>query len=88
MNIPPIYLITGTPGTGKTTISKILSDKLGARHIELSLYAKENGCIIEDDPERDTKVVDMDALEEALEGLAETDIPLVIDGHYSHELLV
>lgn len=54
----------------------------------MSLYAKENGCIIEDDPERDTKVVDMDALEEALEGLAETDIPLVIDGHYSHELLV
>ena len=30
----------------------------------------------------------MDALEEALERLAEADEPLVIDGHYSHELLM
>jgi len=29
----------------------------------------------------------MDALEEALEGLAKTEQPLIIDGHYSHELL-
>jgi adenylate kinase len=73
---------------GKTTISNLLSEKLGARHIELSLYAKENGFIIEDDPERDTKVVDMDAIQEALELLVnEVDQPLIIDGHYSHELL-
>jgi adenylate kinase len=73
---------------GKTTISKILSGKLGGRHIELTLYAMENGLIIRDDPERDTKIVDMDALQTAIEKeMEQTEKPLIIDGHYSHELL-
>jgi adenylate kinase len=73
---------------GKTTISKILSDKLGGRHIELTLYAIENKLIIEDDPERDTKIVDMDAFQAAIEKeMKQTEKPLIIDGHYSHELL-
>ena len=73
---------------GKTTISAILSKKLGARHIELSLYANEHDLIIEDDTERDTKVVDIKALQVALERVVkDTERPLIIDGHYSHEVL-
>ncbi len=80
--------MTGTPGTGKTTVAKILSERLDALHIELSVYAKDNGLIIGDDPERDTQVVDMDALSEALKELMEqSSQPLVVDGHYGHELI-
>ena len=38
---------------------------------------------------RDTKIVDMDAIEDSLEKLTEeTEMPLIIDGHFSHELLM
>jgi len=61
---------------------------LDARHIELSVYAKENGLILENDAERNTQVVDMDALGHSLEELFKhSDRPIIIDGHYSHELL-
>jgi broad-specificity NMP kinase len=33
--MPTNILVTGTPGTGKTTFSKQLADKLGFRHIEV-----------------------------------------------------
>jgi adenylate kinase len=88
MTIPPVYIVTGTPGTGKTTVSTILSEKLGARHIELSKFAIENGYVIEDDVERDTKVVDMDSLGSAVMEIIEESVsPIIIDGHYAHELI-
>ena len=88
MTIPPVYIVTGTPGTGKTTVSTILSEKLGARHIELSKFSIENGYVMEDDVERDTKVVDMDALGAAVRDIIEKTVsPVIIDGHYAHELI-
>lgn len=44
--------------------------------------------ILEDDAQRDTQVVDMDALSEALKQEIKTSTqPIIIDGHYSHDLL-
>merc|ERR1711881_611254 len=37
----PNILITGTPGTGKTTLGQELSQKTGLRYINVSEYAKE-----------------------------------------------
>jgi len=88
MKIPPVYIVTGTPGTGKTTVSTILSERLGARHIELSKFSIENGYVVEDDFERETKVVDMDALRVAvMDIIKETTSPVIVDGHYAHELV-
>jgi adenylate kinase len=52
-------VVTGTPGTGKTTFSRQLSKRLGATHLELSRYALDNGLVTERDEERDTSVVDL-----------------------------
>ena len=88
MTISPVYIVTGTPGTGKTTVSTILSEKLGARHIELSKFSIENGYVIEEDVERDTKVVDMDAIGSTVRDIIEKSAsPVIIDGHYAHELV-
>jgi adenylate kinase len=88
MTIPPVYIVTGTPGTGKTTVSTILSERLGARHIELSKFSIENGYVIEDDVERDTKVADMDALGSAIRDIIEKSAsPVIVDGHYAHDLV-
>lgn len=44
--------------------------------------------IIEEDSKRDTQVVNIDALREALKQEIETSTqPIVIDGHYSHDLV-
>ena len=88
MTIFSVYIVTGTPGTGKTTVSTILSERLGARHIELSRFSIENGYVIEDDVERDTKVVDMGALGSAVKDIIDKSVsPVIIDGHYAHELI-
>jgi adenylate kinase len=48
----------------------------------------DKGLILECDPKRKTKVVDMDALGQSLEKLiTDTDRPIILDGHFSHELL-
>ncbi len=43
--------------------------------------------IIENDPVRDTLVVDMDALQDALEKEFENGETIIIDGHYGHEVV-
>ena len=88
MKIPPVYIVTGTPGTGKTTVSTILSKKLGASHIELSRFSIDNGYVVEDDIERDTKVVDIEALSSAVMGIIQkSSSPVIVDGHYAHDLM-
>jgi len=78
--------VTGTPGTGKTTFSRLLADRVGATHIELSRYAIDNGYASERDAERDTAVVDLDALRAGVHELLESGDVLVLDGHYAHEV--
>ncbi len=87
MTIPQVFVITGTPGTGKTTVSRILSIKLHAHHIELSKYSRENGYILEEDEERDTSIVDMNALGNALLDEIADKETVIIDGHYGQDLL-
>jgi len=38
-----LLLVTGVPGTGKTTISSLLAAELGAEHIELTRLVREGG---------------------------------------------
>ena len=87
ITIPQVFVITGTPGTGKTTVSRILSNKLHAHHVELSSYSKENGYILEEDEERDTSIVDMDALGVAIQKEITGKKIVILDGHFGQDLL-
>ena len=87
ITIPQVFAITGTPGTGKTTVSRILSNKLEAHHIKLSSYSKENGYILEEDEERDTSIVDMDALGVAIQKEITGKKIVILDGHFGQDLL-
>ncbi|MDL2261274.1 adenylate kinase family protein [Methanimicrococcus sp. OttesenSCG-928-J09] len=64
---PPFLTIalTGTPGTGKTEVSKKLESE-GYRILHITEFIKEYSIPSERDDERDCDVVDMDALEEAV----------------------
>jgi adenylate kinase len=56
--------------------------------IELSDYAEKKSLILENDTERDTKIVDLDAFRKSLkEDIYFYKNSIIVDGHYSHELL-
>jgi adenylate kinase len=79
-------VVTGTPGTGKTTFSRLLSGRLGATHVDLSAYALGHGYAAERDEERDTAVVDLGALTASVQTLLEQGGEIILDGHYAHEV--
>ncbi len=56
--------ITGTPGTGKSTVGKILSERLGIPVYNLSQLIKEKGFYTEFDEKRKAYVVDLEKLKE------------------------
>jgi adenylate kinase len=71
--------VTGTPGTGKTTVACRLADELDAEYFDVTGAVREGATAGYDD-ERDVPIADLDALREA----APEDA--VLDGHISHRL--
>ena len=71
--------VTGTPGTGKTTIARLLADALDAEYFDVTGAVRE-GTSAGYDEKRDVPIADLDALREA----APEDG--VLDGHIAHHL--
>lgn len=72
-----IVALTGTPGTGKTTVSEHLED---FDVIDLTEFVKEHG-LGEENREFE---VDLDAMVEKLEEEIDRTEDIVIEGHLSH----
>jgi len=80
-----VILITGTPCVGKTTTSKLLTKKLSAEYINLTEYVKTNNLTLGEDEQRQTTIVNEQALTEKL---SETIVQLkkeniIVDGHFA-----
>lgn len=73
-------VVTGTPGTGKTTAVEQAAVSLEVIH--LNDLIQEADLTVGEDPERDTVVADMDALEAHL---ADRD-DVLIESHLAHHL--
>ncbi|MVT13246.1 MAG: AAA family ATPase [Euryarchaeota archaeon] len=70
--------ITGTPGTGKTSVARLIP----MEQIELNDFARKNDCISGYDTKRNVDIVDIDCLKKKIK--KRNNILLV--GHYSHFL--
>lgn len=70
--------LTGTPGTGKTTVAALLPYRV----IDLNALVK-GGLNLGTDPERGCLEADMDGLEQKLAEM-DTDELTVLEGHFSH----
>lgn len=51
--------LTGTPGVGKTTVSKLLAKKLSAKVININELVKEKSLYIGLDEKRNSVIVDL-----------------------------
>lgn len=80
-----IIAITGTPGTGKSSISNILV-KNDFVVIDLNKIALENKYLISKDEKRDSWIIDIDKISEFINNKYSKNQILLIEGHLSHLL--
>ncbi len=82
-------LVTGVPGTGKSTAAKLLSERLQAAHIDIGKLAVALGLYSHTDSEDGAKVVKLSALESELESALKAECalrPVIAEGHLGCEM--
>lgn len=83
-----VVVVTGTPASGKTTLSKIIAGQIGALHIDLGKLAMEKRFIARKDPFLDTDIVNIVPLRKHLQEVLRSKGPeLIIEGHYSTAII-
>ena len=77
-------ILTGSPGTGKTTIAKLLSKKLKYKYIDVNKLIKEKKLKEKYIKKLDTYEVNTDKLTDELIKIIKKSKGVVIDSHLSH----
>jgi len=73
--------ITGTPCTGKTEVSQLLSKKLNYKLIQVNELAERLDTFTGYDKEMESRILDMDRLKKEIDKLKGN---VIIEGHTSH----
>ena len=81
-----ILIVTGTPGTGKTTFSKNLASDKGFEYLDVTKFIIENGISDGFDKKKDCEIIDIEKLNSGLIKLIKIKKDLIIDSHLSHYL--
>ena len=79
-----IIFISGTPCTGKTTVSEVLSKKLNWDLIKVNDLAISNDLVLGIDEDKGYKIIDIDGLNELLQNIISKKENLIVEGHLSH----
>ena len=81
-------MVTGTPGVGKTTISRSLASKLNAHYIGITELVKTEKLITQIDDERKTLIADTEKVSKLLQhSLVQSVGTTIIEGHYVVDLV-
>lgn len=82
-----IIALTGTPGTGKSSVCRLLSKKYRVIDLNALVIREKLHCGV--DSERDTLIADTDALEKRIWALVGTEASdVILEGHLSHHLSI
>ena len=85
-----VLIVTGTPGTGKTTLSVKLAKKLGFHYTDVNKLIKKYNISEGYDRKRKTKIIDVRKLNKALikelGNFKAAEKGIIIDSHLSHYL--
>ena len=77
-------IVSGCPGTGKTTLSSGLANALRAEIISLGELVEREGLYSTVDTDRDTKVADLDRLvPRVVELIGKAGESVIVEGHYA-----
>lgn len=82
-----ILFITGTPGTGKTTVSQILKEELSFALVDINGLVEDEKLYTGIDEEKEYKIVDIPALCSKLNDIIinlDDREDLLVEGHLSH----
>ncbi|UCH02366.1 MAG: adenylate kinase family protein [Candidatus Bathyarchaeota archaeon] len=83
-----VIVITGTPGVGKTVVSKALAKKLGALYVSLTDVVKKENLVLRVDEKRNTLIVDMRQLSKKVcEIIGNSTAETVVEGHYATDVV-
>jgi len=80
-----IIAITGTPGTGKTSVSNLL-EKKGFTVVDLNKIVVEKNFVLKYDKKRDSKIVDVVKLDNYIKKKYSKKDLIFVEGHLSHLL--
>jgi adenylate kinase len=82
-----VIIISGSVGTGKTTLSKKLSKILNYEYVDVSKLIKKNKLSFGYDEENECEIIDIKKLNKFLvELIKKSKKNLIIDSHLSHYL--
>jgi adenylate kinase len=79
-----IIIITGTPGTGKTTLAKKTAKQKKLKYIDVNKIIKENNISEGFDKKRKCEIIDTKKLNKSLIKMINEQKNLMIDSHLSH----
>jgi len=84
-----VILVVGTPGVGKTVVSKLLASKMDAMYINLAELVKREKLIVGVDKARDTLIADTQRVSKRVTEILESsgERCVVIDGHYAMDVV-
>lgn len=74
-------LVTGTPGTGKTSTAEMIAEKTGLKHFNVGEFVKVHKCHESYDEEFDTHILDEDKLLDLMEEIVGKEGGYVVDYH-------
>jgi adenylate kinase len=80
-----IISITGTPGTGKTSVSKKL-EKKGYKIVDLNTLCKEKKFFEGFDKKRDSQIINIEKLDDYISKIKPENEIWILDSHISHLL--
>jgi len=83
-----VILITGTPGVGKTSVSRLLASKVGAVRIDLAELVQREGMTSGTDKVRGSLIADNEKVSRRIREIMKThDGDIIIDGHYAVDVV-
>ncbi len=83
-----VILVAGTPGVGKTTISRLLVSKLEAGYINLAELVERERLISGVDKARGTLIADMDRVSKRVQEIIKgSECDVIVDGHYAVDVV-
>lgn len=88
IKIPRVIVVTGTPGVGKTMVSKALTEKLGGLYINITEFVKRKNFILGVDSKRNTIVADLNKISDMINQIIKNvSLDVVVDGHYASDVV-